>query len=169
MTAHYSDSQPANAHAARRRSSCVNTAAVPFHADYLRHLRVGIKSSHGPSAWGNAPALHLRRGAKGFDASNITSKLAGRAHEALHDAEGHAQSLLDRGEAEVGKRLKGNGLYMSGNGNYQAGSFDGGGLYMSGNGFATSAYGTPGIPKGAYRVSAAHHLGAHPQVAAGGY
>ena len=106
---------------------------------------------------------------KGFDASDITSKLAGRAHEALHDAEGHAQSLLDRGEAEVGKRLKGNGLYMSGNGNYQAGSFDGGGLYMSGNGFATSAYGTPGIPKGAYRVSAAHHLGAHPQVAAGGY
>ena len=88
---------------------------------------------------------------KGFDASNITSKLAGRAHEALHDAEGHAQSLLDRGEAEVGKRLKGNGLYMSG------------------NGFATSAYGTPGIPKGAYRVSAAHYLGAHPQVAAGGY
>ena len=24
---------------------CLNTAAVPFHADYLRHLRVGIKSS----------------------------------------------------------------------------------------------------------------------------
>ena len=45
MTAHYSDSQPANTHAARRRSSCLNTAAVPFHADYLRHLRVGIKSS----------------------------------------------------------------------------------------------------------------------------
>ena len=48
MTAHYSDSQPANTHAARRRSPCVNTAAVPFHADYLRHLRVGIKSSHAP-------------------------------------------------------------------------------------------------------------------------
>ena len=45
MTAHYSDSQPANTHAARRRSPCVNTAAVPFHADYLRLLRAGSKSS----------------------------------------------------------------------------------------------------------------------------
>ena len=53
---------------------------------------------------------------KGFDASGITSQLAGRAHEALHDAEGEAAKLLDRGQSALEKKagVSGSGVNLTG-------------------------------------------------------
>jgi len=95
---------------------------------------------------------------RGVNISGVTRAAAERAHEALHDAEGHAATALDKVETAVDKRIGGQGLRLTGSG-----------INLAGTGFALMPSRTPGIPKNAMLVSQSHHLAAHPQVAAGGY
>ena len=57
-------------------------------------------------------------GKRGYDISSLTQKGVERAHSAPHDAEGHAEKLLNRAQSKIEKKagLSGDGLYQAGNG-----------------------------------------------------
>jgi hypothetical protein len=62
----------------------------------------------------------------------LTQKGVERAHSALHDAEGHAEKLLNRTQSKIEKKagLSGDGLYQAGNGMLLAGN----GMFQAGRG-----------------------------------
>ena len=109
---------------------------------------------------------------RGLDVSKITQAAASKAHEHLHEAEGHLAKKIDEGQrslekkAGVGytptKRLRGEGHGYRGSGLYEMG---GTGMYeMQGKGDAFApqqfirAPTSYGIPDGAMEVSSTHHL-----------
>jgi len=99
---------------------------------------------------------------RGFDTSGLTAKAAGRAHEALHDAEGHAQKLMNTTQASLEKKagIDGSGMYQSGRGMYLSGG---------GGGFISAPRHTPGLPKGATLVGNFNHLQLAGKGPTGGY
>ena len=104
---------------------------------------------------------------RGFDVSNLTRQGVERAHEALHDAEGHAEKLLNKAQSRIEERagLKGDGLYQAGDGMVLSGN----GMYQAGRGtsFVVQPMITPGIPKGSMMVGQANHVPS--RLPAGGY
>jgi hypothetical protein len=117
---------------------------------------------------------------RGIDVSKFTEAAASKAHEHLHEAEGHVAKQLDAGQAALERKAgvggSGHGeygrqkLHGSGHGRkhfrggdmYEAGS--GGGMYRaetSGGSLGTSFIHAPtsyGIPDGAMLVSSTSHL-----------
>jgi hypothetical protein len=63
-------------------------------------------------------------GKRGYDISGLTQKGVERAHSALHDAEGHAEKLLNKAQSKIEKKagLSGDGLYQAGNGMLMTGN-----------------------------------------------
>ena len=120
-----------------------------------------------------ANALHKEKKTKNV---KFTEAAAAKAHEHLHEAEGHLAKKLDEGpaalEKKVGvsgsghKRFRGGDMYEMGQtqgsgmkkhhggGMYRAGP-DGGSLYGASYIHAPTSY---GIPRGAVQVSATNHL-----------
>ena len=118
---------------------------------------------------------------RGVDVSKFTEAAAAKAHEHLHEAEGHLAKKLDEGQAALEKKVgvsgSGHGRHhMRGGDMYEAGSPGGSGMYRAskpgGSGMyraqpgGGSMYGasyihaptTYGIPRGAREVSATNHL-----------
>jgi hypothetical protein len=114
----------------------------------------------------NAAAQKVDEEAKkrGFDSSKITQAAVGKAQEALHSAEGHAEELIERAD----KKIQGSGLYQTGQ-RGQGMLMSGSGLVMSGGGFVSAPVRNVGMPPGARVVSQMEHLNSNNQVAAGGY
>jgi hypothetical protein len=117
---------------------------------------------------------------RGVDVSRFTEAAASKAHEHLHEAEGHLSKKLDEGqkklERKAGVEGSGHGKHFRGGDMYEAGSPGGSGMYQTrgpgGSGMyraqpgGGSMYGasyihaptTYGIPRGAMQVSATNHL-----------
>jgi len=114
----------------------------------------------------NAAAQKVDEEAKkrGFDSSRITQAAVGKAQEALHSAEGHAEGLIERAE----KKIQGSGMYLTGQ-QGQGMLMSGTGLLMSGSGFVSAPVRNVGMPPGARVVGQMEHLNSNNQVAAGGY
>jgi hypothetical protein len=114
-----------------------------------------------------AKRVESEAGKRGYDISGLTQKGVERAHSALHDAEGHAEKLLNRAQSKIESKagLKGDGLYQAGNGMLLAGN----GMFQAGRGstFVTQPLMTPGIPKGSTMVGQANHVPF--RMPAGGY
>lgn len=127
----------------------------------------------------NAAAKKVESEAKkrGVDVSKFTEAAAAKAHEHLHEAEGHLAKKLNEGQAALekkvgvsgsghGKHLRGGDMYEMGEtqgsgmkkhhgaGMYRAGP-EGGSMYGASYIHAPTTY---GIPRGAREVSATHHL-----------
>jgi hypothetical protein len=114
-----------------------------------------------------AKRVESEAGKRGYDISGLTQKGVERAHSALHDAEGHAEKLLNRAQTKIESKagLSGDGLYQTGNGMIMSGN----GMFQAGRGstFVTQPLMTPGIPKGSTMVGQANHLPF--RMPAGGY
>ena len=111
---------------------------------------------------------------RGFDVSKIAQAAASKAHEHLHDAEGHLAKKLDQGQSALEKRagISGSGYSMHGKGHGKH-HFRGGDMYemggtgmyqMQGRGdafapqtFIRAPTSYP-VPRSAMQVSSTHHL-----------
>jgi hypothetical protein len=87
-----------------------------------------------------AKRVESEAGKRGYDISGLTQKGVERAHSALHDAEGHAEKLLNRAQTKIESKagLSGDGLYQTGNGMIMSGN----GMFQAGRGstFVTRAH-----------------------------
>ena len=105
---------------------------------------------------------------RGLNVSGLTSKAVASAHDALHNAEGHASRAMDSAQAKLENRI-GNGMYMPhGGGMLQVGAGAGQELVLGGTSFVKAPAHNVGVPKGAHLVPHGHYLSAG-QVASSGY